>query len=165
MTAGLTALESLVAHSPSGFMGIRDETAGCAFGLSALDRFRGSRFEVYTADDTMLSKLAAHGGAGAISPGANLLGRPELTLLEAPGTVEASRSGRVIEAAGKIFRTRPSVPAIKSLIARNTGRSEWSKVRLPLRQPGPEERASLFRAFDAAGIQLRPARLAEEANP
>lgn len=165
MTAGLTALESLVARSPGGFVGIRDEAAGCTFGLSALHRFRGSRFEIYTADDAMLSKLTAEGGAGVIGPGANLLGRLEQTLLEAPGTVGASQAMRAIEAGGKLLRSRPPVPAIKSLIARNTGRSEWSKVRLPLRPPSGDERASLFRAFDAAGIPLQPAHVIDPAKP
>ena len=154
-TACLTALENLMTHLPNTLRGLRDEQPGCTFGLAALSHIKNPRFEVYTADDSMLAQLATRGGAGVISVGANLFGRLERGLLEAPGTAAATLQQRAIGNGAKLLRSRPTVPAIKSLIARNSAQSSWARVRLPLRPPAAAERASLFRAFDATGIQLR----------
>jgi uncharacterized protein len=75
VAACLTALKTFVAHAPARLRGIRDDTAGCGLGLATLEHFRGTRFEVYTADDAALEQVVQRGGAGLISPDANLLGR------------------------------------------------------------------------------------------
>ncbi len=155
VAACLTALGSLMSQAPNRLRGIRDESAGCVFGLEALEHFRDARLDVYTADDTMLAKLVGRGGAGVISAGANILGRLDAQILRAPEPT--GQSQRTIESAIKAFRSRPVVPALKAIIARNTGRPDWSRVRPPLRPPGTQERADLFRAFDATGIRLAPA--------
>jgi len=57
----------------------------------------------------------------------------------------------------EILRSRPGGAAIKALLARHSGKSEWTRARLPLRPLMETEREALFRAFDATGIRLRPA--------
>jgi uncharacterized protein len=155
--ACLTALEAFVARGPERLRGIRDETPGCRLGLAALERFRGRRFEVYTADEDMLAEVVRHGGAGLISPGANLLGRHCTALMQATKPAQSKNAQRAILAVGEVLRSHPSVLVIKTLLARHTGNPTWDKVRLPLRPLGKTDREALFRAFDATGIRLRSA--------
>ncbi len=157
VAACLTALESFVAHAPARLRGIRDETTGCKLGLAALEHFRGRRFEVYTADATALGQLVQHGGAGLISPSANLLGRLLAVVMQGVAPSRDTDVQRTIAAACEVLRPGPAVATIKALLARHCGKSEWNKVRLPIRALRDAEREALFRAFDATGIQLRAA--------
>jgi 4-hydroxy-tetrahydrodipicolinate synthase len=155
--ACLTALEAFVAQGPGRLRGIRDETPGCRLGLAALERFRGRRLEVYTADEDMLAEVVRHGGAGLISPGANLLGRHCTALMQATKPAQSKNAQRAILAVGEVLRSHLPVVVIKTLLARHTGNPTWDKVRLPLRPLGKTDREALFRAFDATGIRLRSA--------
>jgi uncharacterized cysteine cluster protein YcgN (CxxCxxCC family)/dihydrodipicolinate synthase/N-acetylneuraminate lyase len=154
--ACLTALEAFMAQAPGRLRGIRDEAAGCAVGLAALERFRERRFEVYTADEAALATLTDHGGAGLIGPGANLLGRHCTEIMRRTRPEQAPAIQRAIEAAGRALRPGAMAADIKALLARHSGNPDWERVRLPLRLPGPNERAALFRAFDASGVRLQP---------
>jgi len=150
--ACLTALQAFAAQAPGRLTGIRDETAGCRLGLAAAECFRGLRFEVYTADETMLAELVGQGGAGLMSPGANLLGRPCRQVLD-----DAAQTPRpMIAAVARMLRSRPLVPAIKALLARHFAEPGWGRVRLPLRPLDASGREALFRAFDAIGMTLPP---------
>jgi uncharacterized cysteine cluster protein YcgN (CxxCxxCC family)/dihydrodipicolinate synthase/N-acetylneuraminate lyase len=154
VAASLTALESLIEHSPGQLKGIRDEALGCKLGLAAQERFRESRFEVYTADDAALGVLIQHGGAGLISPGANLLSRLCAAFAQSATPDQSAQVQKAIASASEILRSRPTVPVIKALLARHTGNPAWNTVRLPLRPLKQSERDVLFHAFDATGIQL-----------
>jgi uncharacterized cysteine cluster protein YcgN (CxxCxxCC family)/dihydrodipicolinate synthase/N-acetylneuraminate lyase len=155
--ACLTALEAFIAQEPERLRGIRDESPGCGLGLATLERFRGRRFEVYTTDEDVLAEVVRRGGAGLISPGANLLGRLCAAVLQATEPDQSMNVQRAIVAAGDVLRSRPSVLVIKTLLARHTGIPAWGKVRLPLRPLRRADREALFRAFDATGIRLRSA--------
>ncbi len=157
--ACLTAFEAFMQQVPERLTGIRDETAGCKLGLAALDRFSGSRFEVYTTDETMLGDLVNAGGSGLISPGANLLGRPCRQVIDPSWPAPGQDIHRAVETVSKALRSRPMVPALKALLARHLGRPGCDRVRLPLRPLRQAERIDLFRAFDAAGVKLRPPHL------
>jgi 4-hydroxy-tetrahydrodipicolinate synthase len=148
--ACLTALETL---PPRRLRGIRDETPGCTLGLAAMERFQGTRFEVYTADETALVNLIDHGGAGLISPGANLLGGVAAQLIR-PGKRSAGIA-HATKVVSTLLHKQPAVSSIKALLARHTGLPQWDRVRLPLRPLGSAERDILFRSFDASGIKLR----------
>jgi len=153
----LTALEACIAQVPQRLRGIRDETHGCRLGLAALERFKGGRFEVYTADDAMLAEVVLRGGAGLISPAANFLGRLCGAVMQTITADQDTHVQRAIAATCEVLRSRPAVVAVKALLARHTGRPTWNTVRLPLRPLGSAERDVLFRAFDATGIRLQPA--------
>ena len=155
--ACLVALEAFMAQAPGRLIGVRDETIGCAFGCATLERFQGSRFEVYITDATALMKLVELGGPGLISPHANLLGKLCAEVMGAAKPQHMPGTCHAIAAGCRAIRSHPTVPAIKALLARHTGRSDWDRVRLPLRPPGAAERAALFTAFDAIGIKLRSA--------
>ncbi len=154
--AGLTALDALMSQRPGRLRGIRDETHGCSFGMAALDRFAGGGLEVYASDAADLMGLVRRGGAGVIGPGANLLSRACAQLLATTDPQATARLQQTITAIGKALRDRPTVPAIKTLLTRHTGRPEWNRMRLPLRPPAPAERTALFTAFDACGLKLGP---------
>lgn len=155
--ACLTALEAFMSRAPGRLRGIRDETHGCALGLAALERFRGTALEVYTADDTALAKLVGRGGAGLIGPRANLVGRLCAQMMGATGAEPVAKIQPRLEAARNALRLSPAVPAIKALLGRHVGNLAWERMRLPLRPLTSTERAALFKAFDATGIRLQPA--------
>ena len=152
--AGLTALEAFMANAPGRLRGIRDETFGCSLGFAALDRFDMKRFEVYTEDETTLQALIERGGAGSIGFSANLLGRLYREIIEPTKPELVPRIQRTIEVAGIAMRSAAAVPAIKALLARQSGDHNWERMRLPLRPLRPTEREKLFREFDASGIRL-----------
>ncbi len=101
--------------------------------------------------------MIRRGGAGLMGPGANLLGRLCAAVMLAAEPDEDTNVQRAIAVACEVLRSRPTVVAVKALLARHTGKPAWDKVRLPLRPLGLAEREALFRAFDASVIGLRPA--------
>lgn len=155
--ACLTALEAFLLEAPGRLCGIVDEVRGGKLGVAALGRFRQSQFEVYAADADSLDKLIQHGGAGLVGLDANLLGRLCAKLMGSGNPAEISKIKETIEGFRRTLQSIPAVPALKSLLARHSGRPEWERVRLPLRALRGSDRTSLFRAFDASGIRLQPA--------
>jgi uncharacterized cysteine cluster protein YcgN (CxxCxxCC family)/dihydrodipicolinate synthase/N-acetylneuraminate lyase len=163
--ACLTALDAFMQRKPERLKGIRDEALGCPIGLAVLDRYPGSRFEVYTGDETALASLVERGGAGLMGPGANLLSPLCAEILQPTRPELGAKIRQALDAASAVLRSCPTVPAIKTLLARHGGKPEWERVRLPLRPPNPDDRAELFRAFDASGVKLRPVMPSGDVRP
>lgn len=155
--ACLTATEAFLMEAPGRLRGIVDEARGCRLGLATLDRFRDSQLEVYAADAASLDTLIRHGGAGLVGLEANVVGRLCATLMQSGTPAEVSKIRGAIENFAKTLRQSPAVPALKSLLARHSGRPEWERVRLPLRTLRETDRTALLRAFDLTGIRLQPA--------
>ena len=51
----------------------------------------------------------------------------------------------------------PLIPALKSLVARNTANPDWKFIRPPHLQLSAAQEATLFAAFDASGLDLASA--------
>ena len=51
----------------------------------------------------------------------------------------------------------PLIPGLKALVARHTGESEWENIRPPHVKLTAEQKAKLFAAFDACGVELAKA--------
>ena len=160
--ACLGALDALMIEVPGRLTGIRDEAPGCKVGLAAVEHFRGTRFEVYAGDETMLTEMTEHGGAGLISPGPNLFGRLCRQVIESGETEAAIVRQNALDQACKILRSRPMIPSLKALIAQQSGQPDWDRMRLPLRPLGPVDRTVLFRAADS--IELARAQVAKPAR-
>ena len=51
----------------------------------------------------------------------------------------------------------PLIPALKSLVARNTGDARWLNIRPPHLKLSAAQEATLFSMFDGSGITLAKA--------
>ena len=156
ITTRLTAVETLLRDSDARLAGIRDESPGCMVGFAALERFRDTRLEVYSSDETVLEPLVRQGGSGLVNASANLLGRLCRAIIRAESPAASARSHQNIRTASAALRSGPAVPGIKALLARHTLRPEWEHMKHPLRPLGPTDRIKLFRAFDTSGVRLTP---------
>jgi uncharacterized cysteine cluster protein YcgN (CxxCxxCC family)/dihydrodipicolinate synthase/N-acetylneuraminate lyase len=152
--ACVTALEAFMAAASGRISGIRDASRGCDLGFAALRRFGGFPFEVYTADESVLENFIQRGGAGLIGPAPNLLGPLCVELMNGVKPRHAAPVHRMTHAVGRLLHSGQAVPGVKALLARRTGKTDWARVRLPLRPLRPQDRAALFNALDASGLKL-----------
>jgi 4-hydroxy-tetrahydrodipicolinate synthase len=100
-----------------------------------------------------LPRALAAGAVGTICGLGNV--RPELIrrLHDSTGTADESRLVAVVDKLADLVTGVPFVPAIKALMAAETGEARWLNVRPPLLVPGEAERRRLIaaaRSFDAA---------------
>ena len=63
----------------------------------------------------------------------------------------------MLSATRKAVISVPLIPALKSLVARNTGDPSWLNIRPPHLKLTAAQEVALFATFDASGIRLAKA--------
>ena len=133
-------------------MGVKDST-GDLDGISKLIREAPPGFEVYSGDDWATFGIACLGGVGVVSVAAHVVGDRihEMLELALSGDVPAAR--KIHEELSPLFKalfiTSNPIPlkAALELVGRPAG-----PPRLPLLPATPEERETLRRALEDAGL-------------
>jgi 4-hydroxy-tetrahydrodipicolinate synthase len=144
----------LLKANPGKIKGIKDSSGNYENSLSYVEAFARDGFEVYAGDDSLLKPLLDKGSAGSITAASNIncaLGA-EVYANWDNATGEAAQT--VLSATRKAVISVPLIPALKSLVARNTGDARWLNIRPPHLKLTAAQEAGLFKAFDASGIVL-----------
>ncbi len=118
---------------PGVFVGIKDSSGDFANMSSLVDRFPG--FAVFGGAEHLVHALLHWGGAGCITGNANLVAR-ELAFIcrhyadpqKADAVMAVQKRVAAVRAA---LMRHPHMPAMKAVLARNSGRAGWRNVRPP----------------------------------
>jgi 4-hydroxy-tetrahydrodipicolinate synthase len=147
----------LLLANPGKVKGIKDSSGNFANGLSYVKAFARDGFEVYAGDDSLLKPLLERGSAGCITAASNLNCALGAEVYTNWNNAAGAAVQEVLSATRKAVISVPLIPALKSLVARNTGDARWLNIRPPHLKLAAAQEAALFSAFDASGIRLAKA--------
>ena len=154
---GLALIERLLKAYPGKFKGIKDSTGDWANTKSYADAFATEGFEVYCGDDSLLHANLNNNGAGCITAAANVGCAVSQQVYRNWNNAEGKAAQLTLTAIRRAVTSVPLIPALKSLVARNTANPAWTIIRPPHLKLSAEQEAQLFTAFDAAGVTLAKA--------
>jgi 4-hydroxy-tetrahydrodipicolinate synthase len=137
--------------------GIKDSSGNYENSLAYADNFARDGFEVYVGDDQLLKPLLEKAGAGCITAASNVNCVIAADVYANWDNPKGAAAQGVLSATRKAVISVPMIPALKTLVARNTGDSRWLNVRPPHLKLTEAQTASLFNVFDASGITLAKA--------
>lgn len=147
-------ISRLLAANPGKFKGIKDSSGNYENGLSYVEAFAKDGFEVYAGDDTLLKPLLEKGGAGCITAAGNVNSAVAAQVYAGWNTPAGAAANEILCATRKAVISVPMIPALKVLLARNTGDARWENIRPPHLKLTAAQKAQLFAAFDASGMTL-----------
>ncbi|MDX8467284.1 dihydrodipicolinate synthase family protein [Mesorhizobium sp. VK23B] len=125
---------------PGVVAGVKDSGGDWAYS-EALLKAHGDLI-ILIGDERHLAPAVRIGGQGAISGMANFAAG-ELRAIVESGRDDSRVEGFVLE-----LLRHPVIPAVKAMVARQTGDERWLTVRPPLEPVAPPERQQLGAAFD-----------------
>jgi 4-hydroxy-tetrahydrodipicolinate synthase len=145
----------LLSAFPGTVKGVKDSSGNYDNGRRYVENFARDGFEVYAGDDTLLRPLLQVGGAGCITAAANV-NSPIAAQVYANWSSDAGAvQQETLSATRRAIVSAPAaIPALKALMARHTGDPAWQNMRPPHLQLTAEQKAKLFAAFDACGVEL-----------
>jgi len=147
----------LLKAEPGKFRGIKDSTGNYENGLAYCENFAKDGFEFYAGDDSLLRPLLQKGGAGCITAASNINCAAGARAYAGWNTEDGAAAHEILAATRKAVTSVPLIPALKSLVARNTANPDWKFIRPPHLQLSAAQEATLFAAFDASGLDLASA--------
>jgi 4-hydroxy-tetrahydrodipicolinate synthase len=141
---------------PRAIVGLKDSGGDVGFTEELLRRF--SHLQIFTGTETQIPAVLARGGAGTICGLANVI--PQLLRLLSDGSTLADRRRYLpsVQAVDNMLSRGPFVPALKAVVADQTGESAWRRVLPPLAELSPADEQRLladFRQF-AATLEYPP---------
>jgi 4-hydroxy-tetrahydrodipicolinate synthase len=150
-------IERLLRAYPGKFKGIKDSTGDWANTKGYADAFAAEGFEVYCGDDSLLHATLNANGAGCITAASNVGCAVSQRVYSNWNNAEGEKAQATLTAIRKAVTSVPLIPALKSLVARNTGNADWTIIRPPHLKLSAEQEGKLFAAFDASGVTLAKA--------
>ena len=139
---------------PGTVKGIKDSSGDFANTKSYVDNFARDGFEVYCGDDGALHALLKAGGAGCITAASNVGCATNAQVYANWDSKLAEEAQVTLAAIRKAVTSAALIPALKSLVARNTGNAAWKHIRPPHMALTAEQESKLFATFDAVGVTL-----------
>jgi 4-hydroxy-tetrahydrodipicolinate synthase len=144
----------LLREHPHKVKGIKDSSGNFENSLSYVEAFARDGFEVYAGDDSLLKPLLEKGSAGSITAASNVNCALGAEVYANWNNAAGAAAQDVLSATRKAVISVPLIPALKSLVARNTGDPTWLNIRPPHLKLTAAQESALFSAFDASGIRL-----------
>jgi 4-hydroxy-tetrahydrodipicolinate synthase len=147
----------LLKANPGKVKGIKDSSGDYANSLAYVEAFAREGFEVYAGDDSLLLSLLQKGSAGSITAASNVNCALGAEVYANWNNAKAAAAQEILSATRKAVTSVPLIPALKTLVARNTGDARWLNIRPPHLRLTEAQTAALFGTFDASGIRLAKA--------
>jgi 4-hydroxy-tetrahydrodipicolinate synthase len=144
----------LLRENPHKVKGIKDSSGNFENSLSYVEAFARDGFEVYAGDDSLLKSLLEKGSAGSITAASNVNCALGAEVYANWNNAAGAAAQEVLSATRKAVISVPLIPALKSLVARNTRDPSWLNIRPPHLKLTAAQETALFSAFDASGIRL-----------
>jgi 4-hydroxy-tetrahydrodipicolinate synthase len=144
----------LLRENPHKVKGIKDSSGNFENSLSYVEAFARDGFEVYAGDDSLLKSLLEKGSAGSITAASNVNCALGAEVYANWNNAAGAAAQEVLSATRRAVISVPLIPALKSLVARNTRDPRWLNIRPPHLKLTAAQESTLFSAFDASGISL-----------
>jgi 4-hydroxy-tetrahydrodipicolinate synthase len=142
----LDLVARLLRAFPGRVRGMKDSSGNYEVTGAMARNFAPEGFEVYCGDDGALARLLGDGGAGCITALSNMTSAIAARVF-ASGD-EAAQSA--LAALRRAVASTPLIPALRALVARQTGDAAWLNMRPPHLRLSEAAAAGLCAAFDAA---------------
>lgn len=104
---------------------------------------------IFPSSETLVNEGLALGAAGCISATANVQVGAIRRLIDAHGTPGADALHDQVATVRSVFEGYPLVPALKAILARDTGDQGWQTLRPPLTPMPAEKAAELGNSLDS----------------
>jgi 4-hydroxy-tetrahydrodipicolinate synthase len=150
----LPLIERLLRAYPGTFKGIKDSTGDWANTKSYADAFAKEGFEVYCGDDSLMHANLNNNGAGCITAASNVGCAVSQAVYSNWNNAQGEAAQVALTAIRRAVTSVPLIPALKSLVARNTANPAWTNIRPPHTRLTAAQETALFTAFDASGVTL-----------
>src|SRR6202035_4497446 len=105
--------------------GIKDSSGNYENSLSYMEAFGRDGFEVYAGDDSLLKPLLEKGSAGSITAASNVNCSLGAEVYANWNNAMGAAAQEVLSATRKAVISVPLIPALKTLVARNTSDARW----------------------------------------
>lgn len=149
-------IERLITAFPGIVVGAKDSSGDVSNMLGMVERFPG--FAVFPGSESAFLEVLQAGGAGCITAVSNvgmaMAGRVYTAWTER-GEVDVEANA-IILALRDVISRYPLWPALKAIMARHSGESDWEHIRPPLMPLDDNTRAEMFAAMDDIGYELPP---------
>jgi len=133
---------------PDAVVGLKDSSGD----WEATKRLRAEfpEMAIFPSSETRLDEGLRLGMAGCISATANIQPRAIRKFIDSHGTPDAAALNQHISTVRTILERHPLVPALKALLARDTGDQDWAITRPPITQLPADAAARLLDELDAS---------------
>jgi 4-hydroxy-tetrahydrodipicolinate synthase len=128
---------------PRTIAGVKDSGGDLGFTEDLLRRF--SHLQIFTGSEIHIPAVLAGGGAGTICGLANVI--PGLLRQMIDGRAGRQHYLPMVQAVDAILSRGPFIPALKALIADQTGEVAWRRVLPPLAEPARADEQRLLEDF------------------
>ena len=130
ITAGL--VERLRRAYPRAIAGMKDSSGDFGNTKAMLDRFGKDGFDVFVGSERFLLENLRAGGVGCITATGNVNAAAIARLYEGWRSPEAERLQEDVNVVRGIVENLPVIPALKAIVAEESGDPGWATVRPPL---------------------------------
>ncbi len=144
-------IRTLVERYPRTIVGIKDSACTLEHSLALVEAFMPG-ITVYVGNEPDLPELGRRGSTGAVSGLANFVPRLVRRLVSAPEAPGAATDLARVKALLAVLGGYALMPALKAIMAVQTGERDWLRVRPPLVALDPDAFAALEREVRAFGI-------------
>jgi 4-hydroxy-tetrahydrodipicolinate synthase len=110
--------------------GLKDSGGDLGFTKKLLRRF--PHLQIFTGSETHIPDVLAGGGAGTICGLANVIPRLLRLMIDGPTMADRGRYLPTVQAVDGILSRSPFIPALKAVIADQTGEPAWRRVVPPM---------------------------------
>ena len=149
---GLDLIERLRTSHGDTVAGIKDSSGDWSNTSALLERFPG--FGVFTGTETLMLASLRGGGPGCISATANINAAGLRELYDNWQTDAADAIDARVRAVRRAAESKPTIPGLKAVLARQLGDAGWLNLRPPLVGLDTAQQAELFAELEAAGYRL-----------
>ncbi len=149
-------IATLQREFPSVIAGIKDSECSRAHSVALAERF-GNNLSIYVGNELDLRTLGRMGSKGAISGLANFWPRLVGQLVGHPDAPGADALHARVQGLLDGVSRHALIPALKTVMAWQSGDDDWLRVRPPLVGISPDDAAGLRKALEAAGVQPKDA--------
>jgi 4-hydroxy-tetrahydrodipicolinate synthase len=130
---------------PQTICGVKDSGGDLGFTEDLLRRFPHLR--IFTGSETHIPALLASGGAGAICGLANVIPRLLRLMIDSRTMADRQHYLPMVRAVDDVLSRGPFIPALKAVIADQTGEAAWRRVLPPLAEPVRADEQRLLEDF------------------
>ena len=138
-------IRALRERFPDVVVGLKDSSSDRAGVHALIEAFPG--FAVFPGNDTLLREALGVGAAGCITAASNLIAPDLRTIYDGTGDTDGAQAR--IEATRTLTLSAPQIPAVKAIIAHETGDPAWARVRPPLLPLDEATRARVVADWEA----------------
>jgi 4-hydroxy-tetrahydrodipicolinate synthase len=132
---------------PQTVMGIKDSSGEWDYARRLIQELPD--MAIFPGAETFVSRGMAIGAAGCVSATGNIQPRAIADLIAAQGSPEEAALQSTVDQVRAAVSAQPLIPAIKAILARESGDAEWRRLRPPLTPLAAEPSQALFASLGA----------------